>query len=166
GTANEYGPVPPPPVSVRAYAAPAPAPGSDAGESVTTGQLTVNEALVRLSAPLAATSCMAPGPLTTRLANVETPSESPTTAPLPVSAPEPTSDSETERPGTGLPNASAARTRTAGVIAAPAATFVGCWTNDSAEAAAGDTVNGTLVSAASAPLAAVSCLPPLRSTRR
>src|SRR5262249_3236442 len=125
-TANEYGPVPPPPVSVRAYAAPAPAPGSDAGESVTTGQLTVNEALVRLSAPLAATSCMAPGPLTTRLANVETPSESPTTAPLPVSAPEPTSDSETGRPGTGLPNASAARTRTAGVIAAPAATFVGC----------------------------------------
>src|SRR5262249_59775225 len=97
---------------------------------------------------------------------VETPSESPTTAPLPVSAPEPTSDSETGRPGTGLPNASAARTRTAGVIAAPAATFVGCWTNDSAEAAAGDTVNGTLVSAASAPLAAVSCLPPLRSTRR
>ena len=61
---------------------------------------------------------------------------------------------------------STTRTWTAGAIATPATTSEGCAVNDSAEAAAADTVNELVVAAASAPLDAVSCLLPARSTRR
>src|SRR5204862_390516 len=61
-----------------------------------------------------------------------------------------------------FPNASATLICTAGAIATPAVTLLGWTVNASDAAAAGETVNAVLVALGSAPLEAVSCLPPAR----
>src|SRR5213593_830754 len=97
-----------------------------------------------------------------RPAKLALPLASLTPAPPPVSVPVPTRASETDVPGTALPNASATRTSTAGAIATPATTLLGWTVNASEAAAAGDTVNAVLVALGRAPLEAVNCLLPAR----
>src|SRR5438477_452965 len=97
----------------------------NASDAAAAGE-TVNAVLVALgSAPLEAVSCLPPARLVLRPPKLASPLSSLTTAPPPVSVPAPTSASETDVPGTALPNASATRTSTAGAIATPATTFVG-----------------------------------------
>ena len=126
---------------------------------------TVNAALVTVgSTPLAAVSCLLPARFTLSAENVARPAALLTTAPPPVSVPLPTSTSDTDLAGTPLPNASLTLTWTAGAIAAPATTLLGATANVSAVAGAEDTVNAALVTVGSTPLAAVSCLLPVRFT--
>src|SRR5512134_411284 len=147
----------------------APAPtllGCTSNETVAAAAgLTVNDALVAgVSAPLEAESCLLPARSTDSPENVAMPLASVATAPPPVSVPVPTSDRLTSSVGTPFPNASATFTCTAGVIVAPAATFDGCTSNETVAAAAGLTVNETLVAGVSAPLVVLNCLLPVRST--
>src|SRR5262249_5929321 len=103
---------------------------------------TVNALLVAAgSVPLAARSCLLPTRFTLRPLKLALPPASLATGLPPVSVPVPSSASVTDVPGTLLPNASVTRTWTAGAIATPATTFVGCTANASAAAAAGETVN-------------------------
>src|SRR5512134_1514087 len=147
----------------------APAPtllGCTSNETVAAAAgLTVNDPLVAgVSAPLEAESCLLPARSTDSPENVARPFASVATAPPPVSVPVPTSDRLTSSAGTPFPNASATFTCTAGVIVAPAATFDGCTSNETVAAAAALTVNDPLVAGVSAPLVALNCLLPVRST--
>src|SRR5439155_347386 len=103
---------------------------------------------------------------TLRPANVARPPASLATAPPPVSVPVPTRLKEMDCPATALPNASLTLTFTAGAIATPATTLLGPAVNVSAAGPAGETVNAALVTGASTPLDAVSCLLPVRFTLR
>src|SRR5205823_1459191 len=105
-------------------------------------------------------------PATFRLSavNAAMPEASLMTLPPPVRTPVPTSTSDTLRPATPLPNASATLTCTAGAMATPATTFVGATANVSAAAAAADTVNVGLVTDGKTPPEAVSCLIPATFT--
>src|SRR5207249_9792813 len=115
-------------------------------------------------APLDAVICLLPAKSTLSPGNDAAPPASLTTAAAPVSVPVPTRDSATDAPATPLPNASVSVSCTAGDIVAPATTFDGCVVNANVVAAAADTVNAVLVTGIKAPLDAVSCLLPARST--
>ena len=148
-----------------------PATASDGGaknaREAAAAEDTPKEALVTLgNAPLDAVSCLLPATSTLNPENVAIPPASVEAAPPPVSVPAPTRASETEVPGTPLPNASPTLTCTAGAIATPATAFVGWTTKASVDAAAGETVNVALVVLGAAPHAAVSCLLPARSMLR
>src|SRR5262245_30114804 len=124
---------------------------------------TVNELLVAgESPPPDAVSCFEPERLMPGPGKLATPEASLSREPPPVSAPVPTSASETDVPWTPLPNASATFTCTAGVIVAPAVTVVGWTVNESAAAAPAEMVNEVLVTRGSAPLEARSCFEPAR----
>src|SRR5213075_686170 len=128
---------------------------------------TMNALLVAAGAlPAVAASCWLPARFTLRLLNVATPPASLGVTPPPVSVPPPTSASDTAAPGTLLPNVSFTSTCTATDIVTPATTSAGWAVNDSALAAAGVTSNAAVVTVGSAPLEAVSCLLPTRSTLR
>src|SRR5262249_26554042 len=113
-----------------------------------------------VAAPQATVSDFMPATSMLTFANVTTPLASVAVAPPPLSVPGPSSASDAAPPATALPNASVTLTCSAGEIATPGVTFVGCVRYWRAAGAPADTANALLVAPGSTPLEAMSCLLP------